>query len=178
MPLQQGDLDGLCGIYATVNALKAILANSGVELDCELLFNEICVHLEKRGWLADVVRNGLNSRKLAQNVIDIARAYVRKRYQINVKRKSLPRRRMPLNLFWNTISKHVQHSGASSVILGLEGKHDHWTCIRKITANALHLSDSDGLKRLNRSQCTTARPTVNRRPHRLCIAQTWCLLIE
>jgi len=36
MPLQQGGLDGLCGVYATVNALKAVLANSGVELDCKL----------------------------------------------------------------------------------------------------------------------------------------------
>jgi len=135
------------------------------------MFHEICMHLEKRHRLADVVCDGLNSRELAQSVIDIARAYVRKRHRINVKRKLPPKRRMSLNLFWSTINKHVQQNGESSVILGLDGKHRHWTCIRKITANALHLADSDGLKRLNRGQCTTARPTVSGWPHRLCVAQ-------
>ncbi|MBK7451078.1 MAG: hypothetical protein IPJ47_17410 [Anaerolineales bacterium] len=46
-----------------------------------------------------------------------------------------------------------------SIILGIQGYHDHWTVIEKITNRSILLYDSAMIKRLPRSFCTTSDAT-------------------
>jgi len=59
-----------------------------------------------------------------------------------------------------------------AIILGLNGFHDHWTVIKRISSKSIFLYDSDRIPRLARSQCTTAK---RRRKHLLLPAQTYFL---
>jgi hypothetical protein len=59
-----------------------------------------------------------------------------------------------------------------SIILGLNGFHDHWTVIHSITSKSIFLYDSAEIKRLPRSKCSTAK---HRRKHLLLPAQTYFL---
>jgi hypothetical protein len=64
-----------------------------------------------------------------------------------------------------------------AIILGLQGYHDHWTVIERITNRSIFLYDSASIKRLPRSYCTTVYPTWKRK-HVLLPAQTYFLSNE
>jgi hypothetical protein len=53
-PLGQGELDGLCGLYSAINALRLCAASHGRPLDwdqCERLFREGVDYLDAHGRL-------------------------------------------------------------------------------------------------------------------------------
>ena len=56
-PYQQGSLDGLCGIYALVNAVD-FLCGPLSSLQARTLFRQILLHIESKGSLADRCTHG------------------------------------------------------------------------------------------------------------------------
>jgi hypothetical protein len=64
-----------------------------------------------------------------------------------------------------------------AIVLGLQGYHDHWTVIEKITSRSILLYDSSLIKRLPRDRCTTVYATGQRK-HLLLPAQTYFLSNE
>ena len=69
------------------------------------------------------------------------------------------------------------HGSDRAIILGLQGYHDHWTVIERMTNRSIFLYDSSLIQRLPRSHCTTVYPTWRRR-HVLLPAQTYFLSNE
>src|SRR5258708_18798876 len=58
-PLQQGDLDGLCGAYALVNAVTRLLHNRGFQReDANRLFQRLCRTLHRRQRMPQAVWRG------------------------------------------------------------------------------------------------------------------------
>ena len=50
-----------------------------------------------------------------------------------------------------------------AILLCLGGVYDHWTVVQSISNKQIKFFDSDGLKHLNRSACTTQEPDKKRR---------------
>jgi hypothetical protein len=78
---EQGDLDGLCGLYAAINALHLILAKSEVpnkdeaDLPFKKLFTRICRKLERKRRLSDAIYYGVQCEDLKKYIFPAVRSY-------------------------------------------------------------------------------------------------------
>jgi hypothetical protein len=171
MKFEQGELDSLCGVYSLVNADQII--NSTAKESPQELFNSIIKYLDKEGMLADILTEGMNFKTIKMILKEVIG-------------ERIPNAELPfvgvsnpdLNSFWEEIINFLNSKNRKrAVLLGIGGKHDHWTLIESITEKRIRLLDSIGLKRLDRRYCTTAYE-CGLRKHVLYPAQTYFLSEE
>lgn len=173
----QGNLDGLCGVYAVVNSVRNMnpkKLNGDLEKE---LFRKLIGTLGEEDRLEDALCNGMTVQPLGR-LIDAASSFLQTAYGTRLGRK-LAFRKVPegLQQFWEAIVEHLGEHGPGSVLLGLGGKHDHWTCVGTISENTIMLIDSDGIRRILRKHCTIA-DAKGARHHVLWPTQTYFLHAE
>jgi len=168
----QGSLDGLCGIYAIINACNLML---GGKLDREYqssLFCKLTNLLDDGRPIGDVVHDGIGFRKLGE-LIDVASRTLALDHGVEIERRvACKTSRGELGDFWIKLLSHINLEKGSIAILGVEGKHSHWTVVQKVSRKSLTLSDSDNLKRLNKSDCDIME---GEKTHQLQPTQTYLL---
>jgi len=170
-PFQQGGLDSLCGLYSIVNAERFI--NRSTDEASQVLFDDLIRFLSRRGLLSKFLIGGI----MHTQMLTILDKVVGKKRISNV---AIPFRGVPtpdLTTFWKAMQTFLDGTPGRSIILGLQGYHDHWTVIEKITSRSILLYDSALIKRLPRSSCTTVHATWKRK-HHLLPAQTYFLSNE
>jgi hypothetical protein len=170
-PFQQGGLDSLCGLYSIINAERFI--NRSSDEETQQLFDDLIHYLSRRKLLSKFLIGGI----LHREMLGILYTVVGKRRIANVE---IPWRGVAnpdLTTFWKSIQAFLDSTPGRAVILGLQGYHDHWTVIEKITNRSILLYDSALIKRLPRSSCTTVYATWQRK-HVLLPAQTYFLSNE
>ena len=170
-PFQQGGLDSLCGLYSIINAERFI--NRSSDDETQQLFDDLIHYLSKRKLLSKFLIGGI----LHREMLGILYTVVGKRRIANIE---IPWRGVAnpdLTTFWKSIQAFLDSTPGRAVILGLQGYHDHWTVIEKITNRSILLYDSALIKRLPRSSCTTVYATWQRK-HVLLPAQTYFLSNE
>ncbi len=170
-PFQQGGLDSLCGLYSIVNAERFI--NHSSDEETQQLFDDLIHYLSRRGLLSKFLIGGI----LHNQMLLILNKVVGKRRISNVE---VPWRGVPnpdLTTFWRSMQSFLDGTTGRAIILGLDGYHDHWTVIEKITSRSILLYDSALIKRLPRWRCTTVYAT-EKRVHILLPAQTYFLSNE
>ena len=174
MPYAQGELDGLCGVYAIVNAVENTVAGWKKE-DANGLFNHLVTRLSGQGRLHTAMADGIGVRELCR-LIDHAGVYLADEYGLSLKRRIAFNRRVPLSSYWQRIQEHLQGRGHTAII-GLWGKHEHWSCVDSMSGHKVHLLDSgrEPIRRIYRAYCTTGR-TRGRRRHELMATQTILLI--
>jgi hypothetical protein len=158
MPFLQGDLDGLCGLYAIVNACRYLYGSSltesvGREL-FDVLVRDLATH-ERRPL--NTIAGGIRPRTL-QRLIPTAQAFLYDRFSICIKAERLvrlPRPPRTLSAAWRTLTDRF--ASGSIAILSLMGAKDHWTVAISITPTRLVLLDSDGVADPRRSCATVGR---------------------
>jgi hypothetical protein len=164
-PFQQGGLDSLCGLYSMVNAERVINGSSPEQ--SQELFDTMVHFLSRRRLLTRILLDGV----IHNHMLLILEKVVNGR----IKTIDLPWRGQPtpdLDTFWQSMRDFLDGTPGRSIILGLNGFHDHWTVIRGITSKSIFLYDSAKISPLRRSECSTAR---RRRKHLLLPAQTYFL---
>jgi len=167
-PFQQGGLDSLCGLYSIVNAERFI--NQSTDEDTQQLFDDIIYYLSRRRLLRDLLIGGVIH---TQMLMILQRVVGKKR----ISKVEIPFRGVPnpdLTTFWKYMQWFLDGTPGRSIILGLQGYHDHWTVIESISNRSIKLYDSALIKRLPRSSCTTVYATWKRK-HLLLPAQTYFL---
>jgi hypothetical protein len=170
-PFQQGGLDSLCGLYSIINAERII--NFSSDEESQQLFDDLIHYLSRRKLLTKFLIGGI----MHTEMLVILRKVVGKKRISNVR---IPFRGMPnpdLTTFWKSMQHFLDGTPGRSIILGLQGYHDHWTVIEKITNRSILLYDSSLIKRLPRAECTTVYATWKRK-HLLYPAQTYFLSNE
>lgn len=177
VPLRQGALDGMCGVYSVVNAIYLRTPRRLSALDYRVIFKALCQKLENDGRLADVLTGGMSVQVLGK-LIDSASAHTEENHGFTIQRR-LAYRTDPENLdtFWQKLKLHLEKEGSGGAIIRTSGRHDHWTCVRAMSKRSIQLADSDGLSRLLRSRCTIFDPTTVRQ-HCLCPTQAYFLSVE
>lgn len=170
----QGNLDGLCGVYSVVNSSIHLSRRRLTEDQIKNLFRKLCSQLAQEGRLDDALFDGMTVRTLGR-LIDASSAYLKEEGCGDLRRK-MAFKSAPDGLaqFWDAVAAHIGDYGAGSVILGMGGKHDHWTCIGEISENRISLIDSDGIHHLSRKNCTIADERKGRH-HVLWPTQTFFL---
>ena len=155
-PIRQGDLDGLCGVYSIVNAAR-LLAPRLSEKGTKQLFASLMQAVRRldRGPKA-IVHNGLERDQLGK-LIEAMQVHMAKKHGIAIAVRHVPpdlRREWSIATLWNWLGRAL--TKRSVAILGLHGRHDHWTLAVAVTPGQITLYDSDELRVLRRSQCAVS----------------------
>jgi hypothetical protein len=142
-PFEQGDLDGLCGVYAIVNAVR-LAAQPHHRLrvaDCRELFAVLLAELADEGRLRGFVTHGLGSRVLAR-LLRRAERWLRTQHglTLEVHRPFRKQDQPEFDECLRVLTEHLERLGTAAIV----GSDEHWTVIRGVTAKRLLLADSDG----------------------------------
>lgn len=137
----------MCGAYSIVNSV--VLLTDG-EIACVDLFAAIIQRIGDH--LPAVVLEGLTCKEFEDYVLATAMAFCATQsielcYQHAARTRSLDR-------YWAGIQAHSERHGAGSIIIGIWGIYNHWTCVRKVTDRAILLIDSVDMQRIHRSAIT------------------------
>lgn len=171
---RQGSLDTLCGVYAVINSTRAVADTYRVRLtrkQCSELFRKLCDVLADGGRLADALTEGTTITTF-QSMTRHAHEWLESERGLKLtSRRAFRSAPDGLDTYWRTLESHAAEFGAGSVLVGLCGRLDHWTCVRSVNERAITLVDSDGVKILRRDRCTISDPD-RRRIHQLVPTQT------
>lgn len=157
-PFQQGDLDGLCGLYSLINAVRLVV-HPITDADCHILASQALDMLGERKPISRLFLEGLGYRELAvvcKTIIEPA--YPIKRYK--------PFQHDPapsLDRYWSRLKSFLDEESRRAVILVTETKHHgHWTTVQAASERRLVLCDSSGMQQLIRKRCTIGAITQAR----------------
>jgi hypothetical protein len=142
-PFEQGDLDGLCGVYAVINAVRlaAYPHRRLPTAECRGLFAALLAELAEEGRLRGFVTHGLGPRVLARLLRGSGR-WLRKQHglTLEVHRPFAKRDEPGPEECWRVLTEHLERPGTAAIV----GSDEHWTVIRAVTPKRLLLADSDG----------------------------------
>jgi hypothetical protein len=164
-PFQQGGLDSLCGLYSIINAERII--NHSTDDQAQHLFDTMIHFLSRKRLLTRILLDGV----IHSHMLLVLEKVVNGR----IPNLEIPWRSQPtpeLDPFWESMRHFLDGTPGRAIILSLNGYHDHWTVVHSISSKSIFLYDSDEIRRLPRSECTTAK---RRRKHLLLPAQTYFL---
>ena len=156
-PFRQGDLDGLCGVYSVVNAVRTLCP----EVDGDgaaWLFDKLIQSLRKVGANPSIAVAGGVGRGEVESLIRAAIACVDDEYDVALAVRRLPkamRQTKRLDELWQALATAI--SPRTVAVLGLGGKQSHWTVAVGVSANQIRLFDSSCMNVLRRSDCTVGK---------------------
>jgi hypothetical protein len=152
-PYEQGYLDGLCGLYSVINAVRLVCKNT-TEDECMILLKKIIKCLEKRKRISNIIIEGINEdeiRFILKNVIEPL-------YPIKWETPYRKQKGLTVHDFWKGVSTFLKEGKRRAVIVSMETKRwDHWSVVHRVTENQMSFFDSSDLKRINRKRCTTGK---------------------
>jgi hypothetical protein len=162
--MRQGELDGLCGIYAIINAARYLLPQLHAR-ECEKLFRKLVSCLEKRlkrplRAVADGIGFGVLT-KLAKR----AARFVKRRFGVKLKARSLKARRKHRTVEGLCSALAERTKQGCVAIIGIAGAEEHWCVVYKVTGRSLSVLDSSGRAYLRRTRCTMSRTKDRYRLH-------------
>jgi hypothetical protein len=140
-PFRQGDLDGLCGAYAVVNAVRlAALPHRRLRrAACAALFADLVDELAEAGRLRAFVTGGMSTGKMAR-LLRRAGGWLDVEFglALEVRRPFTKRRGPDPACCLGLLAEHLDQAG-TAVIVGTE---DHWTVVTAVNGRRLLLADS------------------------------------
>ena len=172
-PYRQGDLDGLCGLYSIVNAVRVLCPEVG-NAGASALFDHVMQALPLAGINVAIAVVGGIGRGVMARLMRAAMRYVADEFDIELTITRLPkaqRRSMSLDALWRALGEEL--SPRCVAVLSLDGRHEHWTVAIGVTPQQISLYDSGELGALRRSSCTVGRATA-----RVSIAPAHVFLIR
>ena len=148
-PLQQGNLDGLCGLYSLLNAARLAVPTLP-RRTCTCLFREGAHWLYDRGAFPEVLYAGMTIGKL----MGLHKAVFQPRIPgLRLKRPFI--RSPPANTaeFWERLKTYAEQPG-QGVIIGIgRPQLTHWSVVSGVTTAKVMLFDSNGSTYLVRDKC-------------------------
>ena len=153
----QGSLDGLCGLYSTINAISSLINLS--EEDCSQLFELGISHLDSRTNLKKTILEGMRL-PMVKEICNQYKPLIRS-WGYNLEIHSIGAEAGNIAGIASVIRDWVGEA-MQCVILGLGGRINHWTCVTKPFLKSIRFSDSDGLKRLHLCRITAGKTSKNR----------------
>ena len=152
-PYAQGDLDSMCGIYAIINAFRALCREITWEISTHLFQHLVsCLNRHAKQALFPIIFGTGTS--LMRKLLGEAQSYLKKRLKIElaIEPKGRELKSKSLEAAWQRLSAIVDET--TVLILPLSGRWDHWTVLYDINARKIRLVDSSHRRELTRSRCT------------------------
>jgi hypothetical protein len=152
-PLLQGSLDGLCGLYGAINALRLALADQSplTKSDCRKLFADGVEFLHGKKGLSNAAVEGMGTHRRFALARHLARQISSPRRRVQIERvdhRAL--RTIEGVLDWIEVSL----TQGMPVLLTLTGGLEHYTVVAGATSKTLRLFDSSGHRFIRKSSCS------------------------
>ena len=174
-PWQQGELDGLCGLYAIINAMKLLAASRGhnfTDSSGAELFRQMVRSLHKRNLLPNALWDGTSIMHV-RNFLGGAKTFMRRNYGLDLVYSQLARKGeiTRKDVFWRFLDSALAGDGMYDfrfktpyqrvALLGLGDPLPHWTLAYGVTASSIKLIDSGSRFSLKYSACTVGESQPN-----------------
>ena len=155
-PYRQGQLDGLCGIYASINAIRLALGDRGrrfTDEDWQHLFYTLLAAVDDAIGAVRATACGIDTKPLL-TIVKSAVQHMADEHELKVTVKRVLKRkeRPPLRDLLPHIASLVEEPN-SAVLFSLVGHLDHWTVLRKVGRTSLELFDSSQFARVKIANC-------------------------
>lgn len=143
-PLSQGRLDGLCGLYSTINAFDYLFPGITFE-DAERLFKHLII--AKRDLFPAALYDGTDIPDVRDWIHEAA----------NFLKKPVDVAEPFRHTKFSSTEEYLDHLAElvkpehTVAIVGLGKPWEHWTVIKSIVGNTVHFHDSYGLNTRARS---------------------------
>jgi hypothetical protein len=153
-PFQQGNLDGLCGVYAIINAARLLAQRRRLPRAVWLeLFEALTERLQDDGVLSDAVPHGIATRQL-RGLLAHACTWLSTEHDIHLvtSRPFMKRRSVTFADAADELRERLVIDGDRRAVAIL-GTAEHWTVVRSVGGTHLNLYDSEGLHRWQLRRC-------------------------
>ena len=144
-PIEQGDIDGLCSIYATLNACKLMFAHT--EKQDEKLLEVLCASVAD--LFPQIIWDGTGVPTLYR-LFRAADDWVQKKHKARLLwRAPLMRTKVAsVEDFFDRLRTEIEAHGEGRAmwIVGLGEPWDHWTVVDRIAGRTVYFYDSWGMK--------------------------------
>jgi hypothetical protein len=153
-PYRQGQLDGLCGLYAIINAIRLATHDRTDEFG-HAVWRELLLALiseaENVVGTATAVVHGIGAKPLYK----LAKAAERHLATEHGVPLAVSRSPGPKRSFDGLIAHlaELTKQRASAVVMELSGDVRHWTVLRRVGKHSLELFDSSGRERVKLASC-------------------------
>jgi hypothetical protein len=151
-PYRQGQLDGLCGLYAIINAIRLATRDRTDEFS-HGVWRELLLALisEAESVTATAVVHGIGAKPLCE-LAKAAQRHLASEHGVAV---TVSRSRGPKHSFDGLIAHlaELTKQPATAVVVQLAGDVRHWTVLRGVGKQALELLDSSGMERVKLASC-------------------------
>lgn len=115
MPIRQGSIDQLCGIYSVMNATEVVIGKFHYDRRLKrkasqrkTLFSNLIGHLAKHDMLENVLTSGIADIDIEGGLIDIAIKSVKKYQKRKLcKRKAFETDDVTLDEYWEKLTQHI-----------------------------------------------------------------------
>ncbi len=174
MPDQQGQLDGLCGVYVIINAMNLVYPMQ--RQDRVALFKHLITTLHRDKYVKDALLSGTYKRHL-NLMLDAAIRFMRKQHRVTITVKMLfhHNKGVDMALYCQKLEAFLQHKNRA-VIINLMGRLNHWSCVRAVTETSLILEDSYGYRYVRKRTCYIAKEYQT--GHMITPTYTWGLSVN
>jgi hypothetical protein len=162
-PKQQGDLDGLCGVHAIINALYAqdpTLTNKQLARLFRTLLTRAAEHRPKP---MKMLWEGIDPCLLRRLLRHASKQLASKNVKFKHKRFKV-KRRVTLDAALDALRGEIDSGWL--VIASIEGRISHWTVIRRITQTRIYLLDSARGSFISIQSCTLKKTSQK---YQLCL---------
>ncbi|MCA0012881.1 hypothetical protein LB561_09970 [Mesorhizobium sp. B292B1B] len=150
-PFNQGDLDSLCGVYCVMNAVRYLFPELGREKSIDL-FQVLSESLTTNSVTAhETVGLGIEI-PTVYALVGAACDYLQEVVEAPISMAMLTSKVRRFDDLWAALREGLR--GNQVAIIGLSGRHDHWTVAYRMTARTIRLFDSDSMKVLQRARCS------------------------
>ena len=157
-PLQQGRLDGLCGVYAIVNAVRLIAdAQSRLTLAMSQdLFGTLIDILADDGKLQKAMTDGVPPKRL-RKLAAAACEWVDSELGLSTAVDRPFAGHRSLIFAEAATDMRAEFAGGQARAAYIIGTVDHWTVIRSVSASQVRLFDSAGMGHWTMARCRFRR---------------------
>lgn len=172
-PWLQGQLDGLCGLYAAINALAYVLAPV-VTVDrrwAARLFKHGLAHIAEHVPLTTAVRDGIDPEPWVALVTHLSEHVAAKLDVPIIVTLPFAGNAKVGRDEWLDVARTTLDAGDALLLL-LAGEHRHYTMAARLTPRLLGLHDSSGLQHL---QLSATGMGSSKRRHR--IRAEWTIVL-
>ena len=153
-PYRQGQLDGLCGLYALINAIRLATHHHTGEFGHGVwrdLLLALLGEAENVVGTATAVVYGIRTKPLYE-LAKRAASHMANEHGVPV---TVSRSAGPKHSFDGIIAHlaDLTEKPRSAVVIELSGDIRHWTVLRRVGKHSLELFDSSGMERVKLASC-------------------------
>ncbi|TIL33943.1 hypothetical protein [Mesorhizobium sp.] len=156
-PFSQGDLDSLWGVYSVINAARFLCPELGRHQSVSLFHVLGETLTSNRVTAQETVSLGIEI-PIVHALVESARNHLRDVLDLHISSTTLTSKIHRFDDLWTALGEGLDQNQNQVAIIGLSGRHEHWTVAYRMTKKTIRLFDSDSMKVLLRSRCSLRSP--------------------